>query len=352
MSKSEFKLDLSRQIRVSGMNQVRQEEINNSRVLVIGAGGLATTALSYLSLSGVGNLTIVDFDTIENSNLHRQTLFTPKDIGRNKAEVAKEYLMQRAPDIKINAISHELDISELLSLVKSHDVMLDCTDDLAFSYMLNDVAILEKKPVVFANATGMTGQIFTMIPSNEPYSCFRCVWPENLETLGSCDALGVMGPVPGVMGSLQALEALKILSGFCDVQSSTLYHVDFSCFNVQPIRIPVNHAQYNHNLSESDVLRKYEPIPIFDEVLSQACDKGFDVIDVRDSQEVIDTPCPFTTEHIYLESLLNTPSEFIEPDKTYVVICNTGKRSQAATKQLRSLGHTNVFAYKKSWIDS
>lgn len=349
-SKKHQKLDFSRQLLVAGMNEERQERINNSRVLVIGAGGLATTALSYLGVSGVSAITIVDFDSIEASNLHRQTLFTPDDIGRNKAEVARDYLTARAPCTNIKAISYLLGIDELLVLAEQHDVILDCTDDLAFSYMLNDVAILQKKPVVFANAIGMTGQIFTIVPTSEVYACFRCVWPENLKVLNSCDTAGVIGPVPGVMGSLQALEALKLISGFCSAQSSILYHVDFKSFNVQPISIPIDKDACDHHLSERATIQKYAPLPIFEGTLADAHVRNFKIIDVRNSDEVATNPCIFTTSNTNLNDLLDAPHNFIHPDDTYVLICETGKRSKLAVKQLKILGYDNLYAYEKSWI--
>ncbi|PIE44825.1 MAG: molybdopterin biosynthesis protein MoeB [Gammaproteobacteria bacterium] len=235
-------IDVSRQLLVAGMNAEKQRRLGNSHVLVIGAGGLATTALSYLVMSGIQRLTIVDFDTIEASNLHRQTLYTPDDIGKNKAETAKNYLLQRAPNADIQSITVALDQASLSAMIDHYDVVLDCTDSLALSYQLNDIAVCHKKAVIFANAIGMMGQLFTMIPTETPFSCFRCAWPENVKPPDNHDIIGVMGPVPGVLGSLQALQAIKYLSTFCPLENSLLYHVDLRALMVQKIDVPINPA--------------------------------------------------------------------------------------------------------------
>ncbi len=229
-----MKIDTSRHLLINGMTAEKQEKLNNSKVLVIGAGGLATPVLNYLVMAGVGYVTIVDFDVVEASNLHRQTLYTPNDIGKPKAEVAKQYLLDRAPDASIHAINQRLNDSELLQQIAQHDIVLDCTDKRAVSYQINDCAVKAHKPVVFANASEMSGQLFVMFPSDKNYPTFRTIWDEALET-PSAKHLGVIGPVPGVMGSLQALEAIKVLTEFVPPLASTLLHIDFATLAMQRI---------------------------------------------------------------------------------------------------------------------
>ncbi len=232
--KKSMNIDTSRQLLINGMTAEKQETLSNSKVLVIGAGGLATPALNYLVMAGVGHVTIVDFDVVEASNLHRQTLYTSNDIGKPKAEAAKQYLLDRAPDASIHAINQHLDDSELLQQIVRHDIVLDCTDKRAVSYQINDCAVKAHKPVVFANASEMSGQLFVMLPSEQKYTTFRDIWDETLEAQND-KLLGVIGPVPGVMGSLQALEAIKVLTEFVPPLSSTLLHIDFATLLVQRV---------------------------------------------------------------------------------------------------------------------
>lgn len=229
-------IDPSRQLLINGMTEEKQETLKNSRILVIGAGGLATTALTYLVMAGVECLTVVDFDHIEASNLHRQTLYTPDDIGKNKAKTARDYLLTRAPDASIKAITKKLNNEALFEQIKVHDIVLDCTDKRVISYQINDCAVKASKPVVFANAAEMSGQLFVMVPCGENYPTFRTLWDESLEQT-SDKTLGVIGPVPGVIGSLQALEAIKVLTDFAQTNESILFHVDFLTLAIQKIRL-------------------------------------------------------------------------------------------------------------------
>lgn len=240
-------IDTSRQQLINGMSDEKQAVLRHSRALIIGAGGLATTALSYLTMAGVESLTIVDFDHIEASNLHRQTLYTPSDLGRNKAEAAKDYLNERAPNATIKTIVKALNNQELTTEIKAHDIVLDCTDNRLVSFQINDCAMIAHKPVIFANASEMSGQLFTMIPKGKEgmidnhYSNFRSIWPgEEQHAQHNKEKLGVIGPVPGVMGSLQALEAIKVLTEFSPICESALLHIDFRTLSIQKIKIVSN----------------------------------------------------------------------------------------------------------------
>ncbi len=338
-------LDFSRQLLVKGMTEEKQQQLNNSRVLVIGAGGLATTAVSYLAMSGIKQITIVDYDHIEISNLHRQTLFTQQDLGKNKAEVVKDYLLERNPSLIVKAITSALDIKTLLILLKQNDVVLDCTDMLSFSYMLNDAAIATHTPVIFSNASRMTGQLFTMIPQKDKsFSCFRCVWPETIEVTGSCEILGVLGPVPGMMGCLQALEAIKLLSGFYEVSDSVLYHFDFYTLNMTQITIPTSNCK--HNVSEELVSKHHSANLVFDGTLEDAIQQGYHLIDIRNESERKLTPCLFATKVCNADQLLDEPSYFLNKADYYLFICTNGTRSKSLVKYLQYQGFLQTFAYQ------
>ncbi|MDO5091454.1 MAG: HesA/MoeB/ThiF family protein [Cardiobacteriaceae bacterium] len=217
--------DFSRQLKVPGMTPAAQEKLARARVLVFGAGGLAASAVPWLAASGIGHLTLVDGDTVSVSNLHRQLPFTYADLSKPKAETLAAYCRARMAGATCAAIPRELDGAEILDALQAHDLALDCTDSRAFSYRLNDAALLCGKPVVFANASTLAGQLFMLHPGEEQ-PCWRCLWPE--EPPATSATLGVLGPVPGVMGMLQALEALKILAGFAAPLAGEVLQYDFA----------------------------------------------------------------------------------------------------------------------------
>ncbi len=342
-------LDFSRQLLVNGMTSEKQQKLNNSKVLVIGAGGLATTAVTYLAMSGVGHITIIDYDDIELSNLHRQTLFTQNDLGKNKAETIKQYLLERNPQLDVKAIGSSLDVQTLLALIVKYDVVLDCTDMLSFSYMLNDVAILRQVPVIFANASAMTGQLFTMMPKeNQTFSCFRCVWPESVEAVGSCSILGVLGPVVGAIGCLQALEAIKLLSGFYPIAESTLYHFDFYSLSLNKITIPFDNSCC-HSYTDKKVIDIYTANLVFQGELSEALKQGYEIIDIRRENEAKAKPCEYATLYFNPEKLLDNPSDFLSKSKSYIFICSNGTRSKSLVKYLQYSGFSQTFVYLDDW---
>ncbi len=230
------KIDTSRHLLIHGMDSEKQKKIEQSSVLVIGAGGLGTPVLNYLTMAGVKKVTIADFDIIEASNLHRQTLYTQADLGKFKAQVAKDYLTARSPLTQIIAITKKLNEQTLLEQMLQHDIVIDCTDKRSISFIINDVAVKTKTPVVFGNASEMSGQLFVMIPSSEKFTTFRDIWEEDNEQKSEC-TLGIIAPVAGVMGSFQALQAIKVLSGFSNVNSSALYTVDFHNISIYKIEV-------------------------------------------------------------------------------------------------------------------
>ncbi len=207
---------LSRQMLISGFGEEGQKKIIAARFLVIGAGGLGSPALLYLASAGACHITIVDPDEVSESNLSRQILHESAAIGLNKAQNAARELRRWNPQIEPRAISKRMNSEEDLSpLVKEADIVLDCSDNLATRQLVNRVCLAEKKPLVFAAAVKMSGQV-TVFDFRDPDSpCYRCLFDEDdAANDEKASTLGVFSGLTGTIGLLQATEALKLAAGF------------------------------------------------------------------------------------------------------------------------------------------
>lgn len=202
----------SRQILLGDIAIEGQQKLLASHVLIVGLGGLGSPAALYLAGAGIGKLTLVDDDDIHLSNLQRQILFTTDDIARSKSQVAQQRLTQLNPDIELVALQQRLKGEALRHAVAHADVVLDCTDNMATRQAINAACVTLNTPLITASAVGFGGQLMVLTPPWEQ-GCYRCLWSDDVEPERNCRTAGVLGPVVGVMGTLQALEAIKLLSG-------------------------------------------------------------------------------------------------------------------------------------------
>jgi sulfur carrier protein ThiS adenylyltransferase len=202
----------SRQILLDDIAIDGQQKLLASRVLIVGLGGLGSPAALYLAGAGVGTLVLADDDDVHLSNLQRQILFTTDDLARSKSQVTKQRLGRLNPDISLIALEQRLMGDALFEAVNSADVVLDCTDNMATRQAINAACVSSNTPLVTASAVGFGGQLMVLTPP-WTHGCYRCLWPDEREPERNCRTAGVIGPVVGVMGTLQALEAIKLLSG-------------------------------------------------------------------------------------------------------------------------------------------
>lgn len=202
----------SRQILLEDIAIDGQQKLLASRVLIIGLGGLGSPAALYLAAAGVGTLVLADDDAVHLSNLQRQILFTMNDIARPKSQAAAQRLQQLNPDIDLIALNQRLAGDLLHQEVARADVVLDCSDNMTTRQAINAACVASNTPLISASAVGFGGQLMVLTP---PWAqgCYRCLWPDDAEPERNCRTAGVIGPVVGVMGSLQALEAIKLLTG-------------------------------------------------------------------------------------------------------------------------------------------
>jgi adenylyltransferase/sulfurtransferase len=202
-----------RHLSLAEIGAAGQEKLKRARVLVIGAGGLGSPSSLYLAASGVGTLGIVDCDRVDVSNLQRQVLFDTSGIERSKAEAARERLQALNPEITVVAHAVELRANNVCDVLKDYDVVLDGTDRMATRFLVNDACVILRKPLVCAAIHRFEGQAMTYVPGLGP--CYRCLFPEppTPGSIPSCADAGVLGVLPGVLGTIQATEAIKLIVG-------------------------------------------------------------------------------------------------------------------------------------------
>lgn len=204
----------SRQVILPQVDAHGQQLLLDSSALVVGVGGLGSAAALYLAAAGVGRLTLVDRDRVELSNLQRQILHRQADLGRLKAESAADNLRALNPDVAIEVLSHNLDAALLPKLTGSADVVLDCSDNFPTRYALNRACVAARKPLVSGAAIRLEGQVAVFRNDCAGAPCYQCLFrDEDGAPTESCEQAGVLGPLVGVIGSLQALETLKLLLG-------------------------------------------------------------------------------------------------------------------------------------------
>ena len=207
------KIRYSRNILVPEIGMIGQQKLLKGRVLVVGAGGLGSPALFYLACAGVGTIGIVDGDRVELSNLQRQILHTSEDLDKFKTHSAQDKLHRLNPDVFIEIYSKPFTEKNGHELVKGYDFVIEATDNFEAKFLVNDICIHAKVPFCHAGILGMFGQVMTVVPGQSP--CYRCVFgniPEP-DQVSSTDQVGVLGVVPGTLGSIQAAEAVKFLTG-------------------------------------------------------------------------------------------------------------------------------------------
>src|SRR6202789_2013207 len=329
--------DYSRQILLKEIGERGQAALARSRVLVVGAGGLGSPVLQYLAGAGVGCLGIVDADTLDASNLHRQPIFALADAGRQKAELAAAAVQRINPAVRVELHALRLDADNALALIRGYDVVVDCSDNFRTKYLINDAAVLAQRPAVFASVYQYEGQLQVYKP--EPrHACLRCLWPDAAAdgVVGNCAEAGVLGPVPGTFGTLQALLTLKILLGLPGQLDGELWLLDFTNFSMLKLKAPrraecrAPGCAHIHEIPREDA-----GIELALPSLSEAVRRGFDVIDIRTAREVAEHPA--AARHIAIPILLADPS-LLPRAREILLVCASGKRSLAAARELRKRG--------------
>lgn len=231
----------ARQTALPEVGEAGQKKLNKAKVLVIGAGGLGASALEHLARSGVGHIGIVEYDTLETSNLHRQALYSADDIGKSKAEIAKTTLTSINPLIQVSAYSEALNTENAEHLFNQYNWVLDCTDNFETRFLINDTAYLTKTPVISSSVHRFEGRL-SIINPHKNTACLRCLWaePPTENCIGNCEEDGVIGAVPAMLGTLQALEVIKQILELPSALEDQLLIIDLFNYDQQKIRLEKN----------------------------------------------------------------------------------------------------------------
>ncbi len=327
----------ARHLTLAGFGPEAQTKLKASSVVIVGAGGLGSPAALYLAAAGVGRLGVIDFDRVELSNLQRQVLFASSDLSRPKAEVARERTAALNPDIEVIAHPVRLTADNALQLLGAYDVVIDGSDRLPTRYLVNDACVLTRRPLVSAAIHRFEGQALTYLPGES--ACYRCLFPNAADAqVANCAEAGVLGVLPGVMGSLQATEAIKIIAGIGATLAGRLLVYDalqmrFEEFAVardpqcqvcgtQPRITSLDvHREGVQRLAAADVLARLAVPP-------EA--RGFDLVDVREPHEW-DAGHLEGARHIPLGQVPQRIGE-LSSERLQIFVCAAGARSMHAAR--------------------
>lgn len=324
----------SRHLRLNEVGLAGQLKLKQAKVLVIGAGGLSCPVLQYLSAAGVGTIGIVDDDIIEHSNLQRQILYTHKDLGKCKAVTAVERLQMLNPYLHYNAYQKRLTKDNALQIVANYDIIVDGTDNFPTRYLINDVAVLLDKPVVFGSIYKFEGQVSVFNFKNGP--TYRCLYPTppKINEVPNCSEIGVLGVLPGIIGSLQGNEVLKIILGLGNILSGQL--LTFDALSLKQTLFFVQKNISSNITTLEDDYQAFCGIPKdIEEISYQVYEEhptSFNLLDVRTQTER--DAYYIKSIHIPLDELSKRFHE-IPDQKKLLVCCQSGIRSKLAIKILQ-----------------
>ncbi|MCG2431828.1 molybdopterin-synthase adenylyltransferase MoeB [Aequorivita xiaoshiensis] len=341
----------SRHLSLEEVGERGQLQLKQAKVLVIGAGGLSCPVLQYLAAAGVGNIGIVDNDTVDPSNLQRQILYTHEDLGKYKVEAAVSRLKRLNPFIQLHSYNTKLGNDNALELFENYDIIVDGTDNFPTRYLINDAAVILKKTVVFGSINKFEGQVSVFNYNNGP--TYRCLFPSppSPELVPNCSEAGVLGILPGIIGSLQANEVLKIILGLGNIMSGKLL-----TFNALTLQQELFQFKKNPSLVIASLAQDYQMFCGLDvgfeeityqEYLQQA--NTFNVLDVRNKEEREELT--IESFHIPLVELKERYTK-LATNKPLLVFCKSGVRSKLAIKILKSKNFGNKLVNLKDGINT
>ena len=335
----------SRQIILPNFGNEAQNLLAKSKVLVVGAGGLGVPVLQYLAAAGVGKLGIADGDIVEISNLQRQVLYNETELGKNKAQVAKEKITKLNSTIELEVYDFFIDTLSIFKIITDYDVVVDCTDHFSIRYLLNDVCFLHNKPLVFASIYQFEAQLSVFHYGEKPYN-LRDVFSEipNEKAVPNCNEAGVIGTLAGITGSLQANEVIKIITKIGVVNSGKLLLFNSLNNQIAQLSITKNEEIFLPTSKEEIQQNNYgffcaeefivENIEILEQILNN---RNTALVDVREKNEL-----PKITTFPVLEIPLSDLPEnmaLLQQFDALVFICKSGIRSKKAVLLLQEMAY-------------
>jgi sulfur-carrier protein adenylyltransferase/sulfurtransferase len=342
------------QCKLIGFGEAAQSKLTNARVLVVGAGGLAASLLSYLAAAGVGRIDIIDFDRVEAANLNRQTLYTPADIGQPKAAVAAARISAQNPDINVNFRLEKLDNRNALGYISAVDLVIDACDNFITRYIINDACLLAEKAWIYAAISGYVGEI-SVFNSSKEASNYRDLYPVVPKNAVDCNDTGVLGALTGIIGSMQAMEAIKYLTDIGNIAQNTLLFYDALTCDLQHYQIKPNRRAYSHIIPQNeaefltfDYINQLKTNPADQQIhiallkleAEAARGKKIAIIDLRERDELdeaaenIHFPPAFDYLHLpfsRIHAAITLPQADI-----IAAYCSRGQRSQTFARQMQT----------------
>jgi molybdopterin/thiamine biosynthesis adenylyltransferase/rhodanese-related sulfurtransferase len=347
----------ARHIAIPEFNTEGQKRLKQAKVLVIGSGGLGSPVLLYLAAAGIGHLGIVDFDVVDDSNLQRQVLFTVDDVGKSKAETAKKRLQALNPHIQVTVHNTRFTSENALAIIKDYDIVADGTDNFPTRYLVNDACVLAGKVNVYASIFRFEGQVSVFNYQREDGTRgpnYRDMFPEPPPPglVPNCAEGGVLGVLPGIIGSMQASEVIKIASGVGDPLDGRMFLFDAASFTTRILKVSKNPETEIKELIDyelfcgilPDVEHPIKEVDVHELNRLQTTGEDFTLIDVREPYEY--EIANLGGKQIPLGQIAQAAKQ-IPKDKKVIVHCRSGKRSADAIRELQNLyGFDNLYNLK------
>ncbi|MEO8885994.1 MAG: HesA/MoeB/ThiF family protein [Mucilaginibacter sp.] len=335
-------LRYSCQIALPGFSEASQQLLQQAKVLIVGAGGLGCPAAQYLTAAGVGTLGIADYDTVSVSNLHRQILYTPDDIGKKKAVIASYKLQQQNPGIKLVAHDVKVTSASVMDIIKNYDIIIDGTDNFDTRYLLNDAAVITGKPIVYGAIYQFEGQLAVWNLTNADGTKtpnYRDLFPQvNAAQIPNCADGGVIPTLAGIIGCMQANEVIKYITKTGELLAGKVLVFDAQTLQSRQIKIGTVTKTTITRLTETREI----PVMLVEDVKKGLATGWLELVDIRTDQErdIIDIG-GIHIEADELEDNLN----YLDNSVTKVLYCSSGKRSGEAVKAIQyKLKNTKVFS--------
>lgn len=342
----------SRQIVIPQIQASGQERIGNAKVLCIGAGGLGSPALMYLAAAGVGTIGIVDFDTVDETNLHRQVLYGQSDIGKKKVDVAKSKIEDSNPLVSVINYPVRINPSNVIEIMAGYDIVIDATDNFATRYLINDAAVLLKKPYVWGSVNRFDGQAAVFWSSLGP--CYRCLHPEPPApgTVQNCADAGVLGVLCATIASIQVNEVIKAITGIGELQIGKL--MIYEALEAEHSKIDIHKNPLcvicGENPTQVSLLENYESfcgvasapeISVEDLKKKFAAHDDFILIDVREPDEFASSRIPGSVLIPKAGFFDATALDLLPRDKEIILHCRSGVRSAHCLAIIQGAGFMN-----------
>jgi len=323
-----------------------QTKLKQAKVLVVGAGGLGSPVLLYLSAAGIGRIGIIEFDTVSETNLHRQIMYSANDIGKLKSEVAHKKLLEQNPETVFDVYDLILAKANAISIIKKYDLVVDCSDNFATRFLINDACVILNKPFVFGALYMFEGQVSVFNYKNG--ATYRCLFPEapNDDDVPNCSQVGVLSTVAGIIGTIQANEAIKIILEIGEVLSGKLFIFNVLNFETNIINFPKSDIKITELQNYEDICKykdlKVNEIDPFELNIIIRNNDNFQLIDLRSVEDY--QLFNLGGLNVWFKDFYEN-IDLISKTQKVIICCRTGINSETIVTNLQqNMNYNNVYS--------